>query len=77
MILEPRYLADETRVVPATVARTWPERFFSLPWRPWIKLKRVLVPDTRWVFDCRTFTYHGHPEALKQMRERGAIHTRN
>jgi hypothetical protein len=29
---------------PVTVERSWPERWFSWPWRPWIATKAVLDP---------------------------------
>jgi hypothetical protein len=27
-----------------SVKRTWKERLFSLPWRPWVKMKSVHAP---------------------------------
>lgn len=77
MIPEPRYIPDDTLVVWGTAPRSWRERLFTLPWQPQVKTKRVLVPSMHWTFQFCTFTYHGHSEALKKMRELAELHTRN
>jgi hypothetical protein len=33
-----------TRSTPVTVERSWFERWFSWPWRPWVATKTVLDP---------------------------------
>lgn len=30
---------------PETIKRSWKERLFSLPWRPWVKTKVIRVPN--------------------------------
>lgn len=48
-----------------TIKRTWKERFFSLPWRPWIKTKVTIEPRIIVARDeiiC-------HPALLSQLQE--------
>ncbi len=75
--LEPRYLPDLTRTVQVQIPRTWSERIFSRPWRPVQKYKQVVAPSMCCVFDVGTFTYRGHPEALKRVKKRGESYARN
>jgi hypothetical protein len=35
------------------VGRTWRERLFTRPWRPWVKYKEVMRPTLCPVFECK------------------------
>ena len=58
-----------TILEPRTVKRTLKERFFSLPWKPWVKEKEILVnvpnPD---VFIING-SIVGHPATIARLRE--------
>lgn len=60
-------MISETR----TVARTRRERWFSRPWRPWLKTKEIVtqVPNPEFIFVAATQTAYGHPVIVRRLRE--------
>ena len=48
------------------VRRTWKERLFTRPWRPWRKTKHISVPA---LFYVPRIGYVGHPEIIARMRD--------
>lgn len=54
---------------PIEVERSWKERLFSLPWRPWKKVK-IIIPQ---VPDPHIYQFEGtmvmHPTIVKQIKE--------
>jgi len=53
---------------PIEVPRTWMERLFSYPWKPWKKVKTVIpkVPSSRVLVMGNVAV--AHPEVIKQLR---------
>ena len=49
------------------VRRTWKERVFTRPWRPWRKIKHVTGPDP----DMMRVNgmYYGHPATVAKLRK--------
>jgi len=47
--------------------RTWKERLFSWPWRPWIKDKSVPYPSPDLYQNGDTFI--GHPATIRKIKE--------
>lgn len=39
-VIESVYVSDYENIM-----RTWRERLFTLPWRPWVKTRRVYAPS--------------------------------
>ncbi len=69
IITSPYLTEDEER----EVSRTWPERLWSWPWRPWVATKRITVqvPSTQvFVIDGK---YVMHPAALTALMEKTPI----
>lgn len=47
--------------------RSWKERLFSWPWKPWKKVNITMVPD-RQVYYSKDNVVYCHPEVAKQLR---------
>jgi len=69
-------IESEHMVEPFTqkIKRTWQERLFSLPWRPWqrVRFVTIFVPDENvYVFDVNGRpSICCHPSIAAQLRER-------
>jgi len=60
---------------PFSVKRTWRERLFSWPWRPWQTTKMItkqIPSDEVYVFEDRMMM---HPETLRQLQAELKEHT--
>ncbi len=59
------------RHVPRVVNRSWTERLFSRPWRPWVKERVVIdiVPMEKVIIDYRERVVIGHPKVIKMFKE--------
>ena len=67
-VIESVYLVEPGE--PRTERRTWRERLFSRPWRPWVATK-VVVPQVphRGAVQLNATTLVMHPETLRQLRK--------
>ncbi len=59
------------RHVPRVVSRSWTERLFSRPWRPWVKKRVVIdiVPMEKVIIDYGERVVFGHPKVIRRFRE--------
>ena len=66
-IIESEYLTEAG--TPVEVVRSWRERLFSRPWRPFQRT-RTVVPQvpSRQVFRINSNTLVMHPEMARKMR---------
>jgi hypothetical protein len=55
---------------PYDVPRTWKERWFTRPWRPWKRTKTITpqVPMRRFFIDSIRRTITGHPETIRAVK---------
>lgn len=61
-----RVVTNTSLVMHVEKRRTWQERLFSWPWRPWQAMQWTWVPDTRITFDKNTI--YCHPAMLDHIR---------
>lgn len=61
---EPRFVSVPDRLIQKVEVRSWSTRFFSWPWRPWIRTTTISVPDPQIFYDPCTLTFYGHPSTL-------------
>lgn len=73
-ILESHHLLEDGQ--PQTVRRTWRERLFSRPWRPW-RATRTFVPRVpyRGAFRVGSDTVLMHPAMVIELRKASQIRT--
>jgi hypothetical protein len=50
-----------------TVNRTWRERLFSWPWRPWLATRIERIPDPS-LYQLGGDTLVGHPATIERLR---------
>lgn len=74
---EPRFVEDPNRLTTQIVSRSWRDRLFTWPWRPWVAQKTVHTPDPMLYFDASTMTYIGHPATLRELRRRTEVPNQN
>ena len=67
---EPRFVSVPDRVIRKEISRSWHDRFFTWPWRPWIHTTTITVPDPQICFDQCSLTFYGHPATLLEYRRR-------
>ncbi len=58
---------DGTR--PEQRKRTWKERLFSIPWRPWITHKTIQVPNYKPIMFRIGNVFYYHPSFESQIKE--------
>ena len=51
---------------PLKTGRTWRERLFSWPWRPWQEFRIINVPDRQFYIVGKTV--HCHPAMLAELQ---------
>lgn len=71
-----RLLPNVVLTTTETVPRTWRERLWSWPWRPWRTTKQVVKPDPNVYitefpagFGGAEKVIFGHPETLRSLAE--------
>lgn len=64
-------IVDANRTDAKTVRRSWRERLFSRPWRPFAGTKTIRVPSLNVVLIGRTMIIH--PAVLARLRESGVL----
>lgn len=65
---EPRFIEAPTMLKTTVVPRTWRQRLFSWPWRPWVLTTTATIPDPDLKFNRLTLTYYGHPATIREFR---------
>lgn len=68
----PTLTDTKTEAVDDWAPRTWSERFFSLPWRPWVALKPIVryvtteVPSRQVIRTGAGF--YAHPDLIAEIK---------
>lgn len=62
-----RIIESPHLTVPRTVTRTWRERLFSWPWRPWRATRVVQAPDPS-MYQMAGGLLVGHPVTINRLR---------
>lgn len=66
-----RVIVDANLTDAKTVQRSWRERLFTRPWRPFRRAKTIQVPSSNVVLTGRTMILH--PATLAQLRASGVL----
>jgi hypothetical protein len=66
-LIESRFIGEQKL---QTSERTWKERLFSWPWRPWKKLKHfmVVIPSGDFIIDHQNGVVYAHPVDLLNLK---------
>ena len=70
LLNEIKIISHEKLTIPAVkqIKRTWRQRFFSVPWKPWVKTRphHYQAPDPCLWLGPDNHLY-GHPETIKKL----------
>lgn len=71
LIISQSYLVPKYGLKTIDISRTWKERLFTRPWRPWIKTKQITVEDTEMLVMYKVGNViYCHPDVMEKVKQR-------